>query len=314
MALKIVVLGSGGRLGSALVREWRAEGHHVLGLSRQLLDIGNFSTVRETLGAQDFDVLVNCAALTNVDYCETHADEAQRLNGEAVATIADVCSRKRARCIHISTDYVFDGAKTTPYTEDDEARPISVYGASKLAGEKFLHSVSAQHLAVRVSWVFGPDRASFVDQILQNALEKESVAAIADKVAVPTFTLDAARLLRPFLDHVPAGGIVHLCNAGACTWQQYRPVRARCRRARWRPASRARRAAARDGGFERLRRAASAEYGDEHCTSHHAHRPYAASVAGGGGRICAPVVGATASLKRLSSRAPRGRDRCARFS
>ena len=219
--MKIIVLGSGGRLGAALVREWRAAGDHVLGLSRQLLDIGNFEAVRETLLGQDFDALVNCAALTNVDYCETHPEEAHHLNGEAVATIADVCSRKKARCIHISTDYVFDGAKEEPYTEEDEARPISVYGASKLAGETCLHSVSAQHLAVRVSWVFGPDRPSFVDQILQRALENETVAAIADKVAVPTYTLDAARLLRPFLETIPTGGVMHLCNAGSCTWQEY---------------------------------------------------------------------------------------------
>jgi len=220
-ALRIIVVGSGGRLGAALVREWRAEGHHVLGFNRQLLDIGDFTAVRETLGGQDFDALVNCAALTNVDYCETHPEEAHRLNGEAVATIADVCTRKKARCIHISTDYVFDGAKQEPYTEGDEAVPISAYGASKLAGEQLLHSVSAQHLAVRVSWVFGPDRPSFVDQILQRALDADAVAAIADKVAVPTYTLDAARLLRPFLDRVPAGGVVHLCNGGACTWQEY---------------------------------------------------------------------------------------------
>jgi dTDP-4-dehydrorhamnose reductase len=221
MALRIIVLGSGGRLGAALVREWRAGGDLVLGLNRQLLDIGNFDAVRETLLGQEFDALVNCAALTAVDYCETHPEEAHRLNGEAVATIADVCSRKKARCIHISTDYVFDGAKEAPYTEEDEARPISVYGASKLAGEVCLHSVSAQHLAVRVSWVFGPDRVSFVDQILQRALENDTVAAIADKVAVPTYTIDAARLLRPFLAEIPAGGVLHLCNSGSCTWQEY---------------------------------------------------------------------------------------------
>lgn len=219
--MKIVVLGSGGRLGSALVREWRAAGDEVTGFSRQLLDIGNFTAVRDVLEDTDFEALVNCAALTNVDYCETHPEEANRLNGEAVANIADVCTRKHARCIHISTDYVFDGAKTVPYTEDDEPHPISVYGASKLAGERCLHAVSDRHLAVRVSWVFGPDRPSFVDQIFQRACEQETVAAIADKVAVPTYTLDAARLLRPLLDEYRVDGVLHLCNTGACTWQEY---------------------------------------------------------------------------------------------
>jgi dTDP-4-dehydrorhamnose reductase len=219
--MKIIVLGSGGRLGAALVREWRAAGDDVVGFNHQTLDIGNFDAVRETLGGEEFDVLVNCAALTNVDYCETHAEEAHRLNGEAVANIAEVCSRKKARCIHISTDYVFDGAKQEPYVESDAAEPISVYGASKLAGEQLLHAVSAEHLAVRVSWVFGPDRVSFVDQVLQRALENDSVAAIADKIAVPTYTLDTARLLRPLLRDIPAGGVLHLCNGGACTWQEY---------------------------------------------------------------------------------------------
>jgi dTDP-4-dehydrorhamnose reductase len=116
---------------------------------------------------------------------------------------------------------VFDGQKTEAYREEDEALPISVYGASKLRGETELHAVLASHLAVRVSWVFGPDRPSFVDQILKRALEHDIAQAIADKTAVPTYTLDAAKLLRPLLEPNAAGGVVHLCNAGACTWQEY---------------------------------------------------------------------------------------------
>ncbi len=221
MARKIVIIGSGGRLGAALVRAWRAAGDEVIGFNHALLDIGDFRQVHETLGDIEFDALVNCAAQTNVDRCEKEPEEAMHLNSQAVATIADACTRKKARCVHISTDYVFDGEKRTPYTEQDEAKPISVYGASKLGGERCLHAVSDQHLAVRVSWVFGPDRASFVDQILQRALEHKNVEAIGDKVAVPTYTLDAARLLRPLLDEPALGGVVHLCNAGSCTWQEY---------------------------------------------------------------------------------------------
>lgn len=219
--MKIAIVGSGGRLGAALAREWRAAGDEVIGSTHAQLDIGDFAAVREALSAQDFNVLVNCAALTNVDRCETHPEEAFRLNAEAVGVIAEVCAGKGVRCIHISTDYVFDGAKTEPYTEEDEARPISHYGASKLAGEEALLKVSAKNLAVRVSWVFGPDRPSFVDQILQRAFEQENVAAIADKVAVPTYTLDAAPLLRLLLENDRANGVLHLCNDGACTWQEY---------------------------------------------------------------------------------------------
>lgn len=219
--MKIVVVGSGGRLGAALAREWRAAGDEVVGFNHAQLDIGDFDAVKETLRAQEFEVLVNCAALTNVDYCETHPEEAHRLNADAVTAIAEACSDKGARCIHISTDYVFDGAKSEPYTEEDEALPISIYGLSKLAGERALLGSSEDHLAVRVSWVFGPNRPSFVDQILQRAFEQETVAAIADKVAVPTYTLDASRLLRPLLENGAARGVLHLCNNGACTWQEY---------------------------------------------------------------------------------------------
>ena len=221
MARKIVILGSGGRLGAALLREWRAAGDEVIAFNHAMLDIGNSGQVRETLGELEFDALVNCAAQTNVDRCEKEPEEAFLLNSKAVATIADVCTRKKARFVHISTDYVFDGEKREPYTEEDEARPISVYGESKLGGERCLHAVSDRHLAVRVSWVFGPDRPSFIDQILQRALEHETVEAIGDKVAVPTYTLDVARLLRPLLDEVHFDGVLHLCNTGACTWQEY---------------------------------------------------------------------------------------------
>lgn len=221
MPLKIAIVGSGGRLGAALAREWKAGGDDVTGFSHAQLDIGNFRQVRKRIEALDFDVLVNCAAQTNVDRCETHLEEAFRLNSTAVAILADLAARKSARCVHISTDYVFEGSKSEPYTEEDEALPISVYGASKLGGERSLHSVSEEHLAVRVSWVFGPDRPSFVDQVLQRALEQENVAAIADKVAVPTYTLDTSRLLRPLLETGSASGVIHLCNSGSCTWQEY---------------------------------------------------------------------------------------------
>ncbi len=219
---RIIVTGAGGRLGAALVREWQAAGEDVLGLGRGELDLSNLKATRETLESLDFGVLVNCAAQTNVDRCETEKDEAFLLNSMAAATLGDICYHKGARCIHISTDYVFDGATQRPYTEEDAANPISFYGASKRSGEEgVLATTHGAGLVVRVSWVFGPDRPSFVDQILQRAQKEDSVSAIADKIAVPTYTLDAARLLRPLLFDVPASGLLHLCNGGFCTWQEY---------------------------------------------------------------------------------------------
>jgi dTDP-4-dehydrorhamnose reductase len=218
--LKIVIVGSGGRLGSALERIYSGV-HEVTGLRREDLDLMDGGQIEKKLGALSFDALINCAALTNVDYCETHEREALQSNALAVQTIAEVCSKKHARCIHISTDYVFDGKARKPYHETDPALPISIYGESKRLGEMHLLEVSENNLAVRVSWVFGPDRPSFVDQILKRATESETLQAVGDKFSAPTFTLDIAAHLNPFLHDIKTGGILHLSNTGECTWQQY---------------------------------------------------------------------------------------------
>ena len=216
----LVILGSGGRLGAALARGYAGE-VRVIGFNRSQLDLASPGAIRCALGGLDFDALINCAALTNVDYCETHEAEALAVNARAVREIAEICAEKRARCIHISTDYVFDGAKRTPYTEADAPRPLSVYGASKRQGEIELLDVCADHLAARVSWVFGPDRPSFVDQILKRALETDQLQAIGDKWSTPTYTLDLVEWLRPLLWEHPVGGLIHLAQSGACTWQEY---------------------------------------------------------------------------------------------
>jgi len=216
----LVILGSGGRLGAALARSYAGEAR-VIGFNHSQIDLASPEGIRCALDGLDFDALINCAALTNVDYCETHAEEAFAVNARAVREIAEICARKRARCIHISTDYVFDGAKREPYTEADAARPLSVYGASKRQGEIELLAACDDHLAARVSWVFGPDRPSFVDQILKRALETDQLQAIGDKWSTPTYTLDLAEWLRPLLWEHPVGGLIHLAQTGACTWQEY---------------------------------------------------------------------------------------------
>jgi len=217
---RIVVVGAGGRLGAALVREYAHE-FEVVGFNHAQLDLGAPEQLRSTLESLDFDVLINAAAQTNVDRCETHPEEAFALNAEAPRILAESCRAKKARFIHISTDYVFDGEKHEPYTEKDEARPISVYGESKRQGECGALEANDQALVVRVSWVFGPDRASFIDAILKKARHEEEISAVADKYATPTYTLDICELLSPFLENRQEGGLLHLANAGACSWQEY---------------------------------------------------------------------------------------------
>jgi len=218
--MKLVVLGAGGRLGAALIREFRPK-HEVVGFNHAQLDLSNLESVREELSATTFDVLVNAAAFTNVDACETERDRAFRINAEAPGVLAEICNEKDAKLIHFSTDYVFDGQKRAPYTEDDQANPISAYGESKLAGERNVLAAGDEHLVVRVSWVFGPDRPSFVDAMIKRAQQDEKIDAISDKFSTPTYTHDIANMLPQFFDRGVAGGVLHFANAGKCTWQEY---------------------------------------------------------------------------------------------
>jgi dTDP-4-dehydrorhamnose reductase len=218
--MKIVILGAGGRLGAALVQEFRPK-YDVVGFNHAQLDLSNLEGLREKVSATTFDVLINAAAFTNVDACETERDRAFRINTEAPGVLAEICNEKDARLIHFSTDYVFDGEKRAPYTERDQANPISLYGESKLTGEKNVLAAENAHLVVRVSWVFGPDRPSFVDAMIKRAQQDEKIDAISDKFSTPTYTHDIARMLPQFFDRGVAGGILHFSNAGKCTWQEY---------------------------------------------------------------------------------------------
>jgi dTDP-4-dehydrorhamnose reductase len=218
--MKILVLGAGGRLGAALMREFRPK-YEVVGFNHAQLDLSNFESVREELGAITFDVLVNAAAFTNVDASETERERAFRINAEAPGILAEICNEKNAKLIHFSTDYVFDGEKRAPYTEDDQANPISAYGESKLAGENSVLAAGDGHLVVRVSWVFGPDRPSFVDAMIKRAQQDEKIDAISDKFSTPTYTHDIANMLPQFFDRGLAGGVLHFANAGKCTWREY---------------------------------------------------------------------------------------------
>ncbi len=166
--MKIIILGAGGRLGAALLREYRDK-FDVAGFNHTQLDLSDLGAVREKLLKASFDVLINAAGFTKVDLCEAQPDRAFVINSEAPRVVAEICDEKNATLIHFSTDYVFDGDKREPYTEEDEANPISVYGESKLAGESNVLAVQYQNLVVRVSWVFGPDRPSFIDAMVQQA-------------------------------------------------------------------------------------------------------------------------------------------------
>jgi dTDP-4-dehydrorhamnose reductase len=216
--MKIVIIGSGGRLGAALVRAYRQK-FDVVGFDHAQLDLAKSDEIHRKITKLDCDLLINSAAFTNVDLCETEAAQAFAINAEAPRILAEICANKNAKLIHFSTDYVFDGEKRSPYVEDDAVKPISAYGESKRAGEKFVLQTSDRHLVVRVSWVFGPDRPSFIDAMIQRAREEAKIEAVADKWSTPTYTTDIAEMLPRVFD-VDAG-IMHLTNSGQCTWQEY---------------------------------------------------------------------------------------------
>ena len=217
--MKIVITGSGGRLGAALMREY-ARHFDLTGFNHSQLDLSDLAAIRSTLEPLEFDLLINAAAFTNVDGAERERELAFLVNAEAPGVLADVCRNKDAKLIHFSTDYVFDGQKTAAYAESDTPNPINAYGESKLAGEDAVLSVDPRHLVVRVSWVFGPDRPSFIDQIIQRARECEQIAAVADKWSSPSYTRDIAQLLGGTVLK-DSSGILHVANVGQCTWQQY---------------------------------------------------------------------------------------------
>ncbi|MEY2601486.1 MAG: dTDP-4-dehydrorhamnose reductase, partial [Verrucomicrobiota bacterium] len=206
--MRILILGAGGRLGAALTREYGKK-FDVTAFTHSQIDFANFDELAEIVSRIDFDLLINCAALTNVDLCEEQPDQAFRVNAGAPGLLAEICSRKKAKLIHFSTDYVFDGEKRQPYTEEDAARPISTYGESKKDGEQNVFALQDRHLVVRVSWVFGPDRASFVDAMIQRACENDHVDAIADKFSTPTYTSDIAEMLPRFFDVDGPGEVLH---------------------------------------------------------------------------------------------------------
>lgn len=220
---KVVVVGSGGRLGSSLVRFLEPD-HHVIGLDHRQLDLGSLSSIDGTLGGLDYDHLFLTGALTAVDYCETHAEEAFSVNAAGPGRIAEISAGKGAHVTYISTDMVFGGAKTEPYVEADTPDPISVYGASKLDGESRVLGASEGNLVARVSWVYGPGRPAFPEWIIGKACSERNLTLPGDKVCCPTYALDLIEWLAALVFHRaagPASGVFHLCNSSPCTWRDW---------------------------------------------------------------------------------------------
>jgi dTDP-4-dehydrorhamnose reductase len=207
-------------LGAALTRHLEQR-HRIIPFRRGDLDILHPDRVPYALAAHDFRTVIYTAGITNVDECETHPREAALANTETPRALAGLCKAHGARFVHVSTDYVFDGQDSAPRNESDPAVPVNIYGRTKLEGERAVMAVSPDHLVIRVSWLFGPDKPSFPDSILQRAMKSDRVEAIADKHSTPTYTEDLASWIECLLHEPRASGVLHLCNSGAASWQSY---------------------------------------------------------------------------------------------
>ncbi len=219
----ILIIGAGGRLGGVL-NDHLAQCHPTIVLRRQDLDLTSPENIEATLRGLEFSHVFITAALTAVDYCETHEQEAFAVNAVAPGIIAEIAAGKGAHVTCISTDMVFDGLKGGPYVESDEPNPVSVYGASKLEGERRVLAAAPANLVARVSWVFGPSRPAFPEWIISQAREKSDVTLPGDKTGNPTYTLDLVGWLDALVfgeSGVRASGIHHLCNSNPCIWRDW---------------------------------------------------------------------------------------------
>jgi dTDP-4-dehydrorhamnose reductase len=217
--VRLLVLGAGGIVGRATVAEAERRGWRVRARARAELDVTDRRELERAFAADRPELVVNAAAFTRVDQCESAPEEAFRVNAEAVGGIAEACAETGARLLHLSTDYVFDGGASTPFREDHPPAPRSVYGASKLEGERRALAAPGA-LVVRTSWVFGRGGSNFVDAITDELRRGEGpLRVVADQVGGPTYAPFLARALAD-LGESSVRGIVHYRNREPVSWHE----------------------------------------------------------------------------------------------
>uniref|UniRef100_A0A7C3RA59 dTDP-4-dehydrorhamnose reductase n=1 Tax=Archaeoglobus fulgidus TaxID=2234 RepID=A0A7C3RA59_ARCFL len=224
--MKVAVIGANGQLGTDLVEVFKEDSpFEVIPLNHKDLDV----TISDTLGILKElkpDVIINTAAYVRVDDSELYPEKAFQVNAIGALNVARVASEIDAVNVYISTDYVFDGTKGEPYTEEDTPNPINVYGLSKYAGEIFTRNYSKKYYIVRVASLYGKAGArgkggNFVDFMIQKARNGEEIRVVDDTFMSPTYTKDVARTLKKFLELKPEFGVYHMVNEGFCSWYEF---------------------------------------------------------------------------------------------
>ena len=218
--MKVLVTGSSGMLGRALVPCLEERNHTVRGMPREELDVTNYDQVFETITRGKPDIVVHCAAYTKVDQAESEAELAYLINGYGTENLAVTCNRFEIPLLYVSTDYVFDGEHTRPYQPCDQTRPLSIYGKSKLSGEQAVRNHLSRFYIVRTSWLYGPYGKNFVETILKLAEDGKPLRVVADQFGSPTSTLSLSEVIADLIA-TERWGIYHATDAGVTSWYEF---------------------------------------------------------------------------------------------
>jgi dTDP-4-dehydrorhamnose reductase len=217
--MKILILGHKGMLGSDLFLRLFAF-HEVTGKDIEDLDIASADACEGVISETEPDVVINAAAYTDVDGCETNREKCFSVNAEGVKNIALACGDRGIKVVHFSTDYVFDGKKGTSYVEDDTCNPVNVYGQSKLAGEQYLQQFSNDFLLIRSAWLYGKNGKNFVKTIVDKARISKQLEVVDDQIGSPTFSWDLAGAVQLLIEG-KYSGTFHVTNRGKCSWYEF---------------------------------------------------------------------------------------------
>ena len=227
---KVVVLGPTGQVGWELVRSLQGFGE-VSAVERTQLDLSEPPRVSALIEALKPSWVVNCAAYTQVDAAETELDRAKLINSDAVGAMASACAQINATLVHYSTDYVFDGTKSSAYNEDDRAEPLGAYGRTKLLGEEAIRASGASHLILRTSWIYAARGGNFLQTMLRLARERDEIQIVDDQFGAPTWARFVAVTTASMMwqaqrdastrERVHSGTTVHLCNEGHTSWHGF---------------------------------------------------------------------------------------------
>lgn len=218
MKKTILITGANGMFGQDAARVFADAGYAVLKTSKADLDVTNFAQVQKFFAENNFDFVLHAAAYTKVDDAETNRDLAFLVNVEGAKNVAIASKEKSVPMIFISTDYVFDGTKKSPYLPSDKTNPINVYGASKLAGEEEVKKFNPKHYIVRTSWLYGKNGKNFVNTMITLSENQPSLKVVDDQFGCPTWTVDLAHAIKNLIETKKPFGIYHLCGNGITTW------------------------------------------------------------------------------------------------